>query len=113
MSLAHPTHGHGDGGPAAIRTRHSPHRAGQVAALAGGIAETDAQEFPASIPAYAADIAGETRKALDALRSDPMYRQRYVRFMTLLSGSGSAPSPPGAHPRWSCRDRRAWSEWRP
>jgi hypothetical protein len=53
----------------------------EVAALARAIAETDAQEFASQYPAYAADIAGETRKALDALRTDPLHRQRYDRFM--------------------------------
>lgn len=53
----------------------------EVAALARAIAETDAQEFASQYPAYAADIAGETRKALNALRTDPLHRQRYVRFM--------------------------------
>ena len=43
----------------------------QVAALARDIAAADAQEFRNQYPAYAADIAGETRKALDALRTDP------------------------------------------
>jgi hypothetical protein len=54
---------------------------GEIIALARSIAETDAQEFASQYPAYAADIAGETRKALDALRTDPLHRQRYERFM--------------------------------
>ena len=37
-----------------------------------------------SIPAYAADIAGETRKALDALRTDPAHRDRYDRFVAAM-----------------------------
>jgi Nucleotidyl transferase AbiEii toxin, Type IV TA system len=53
----------------------------EVAALARDIAETDAQEFGSQYPAYAADIAGETRKALNALRSDPLHRERYGRFI--------------------------------
>lgn len=53
----------------------------EVADLARRIAETDAQEFVSQYPAYAADIAAETRKALDALRTDPQHRQRYDRFM--------------------------------
>ena len=52
-----------------------------VAALARVIAETDAEEFASQYPAYAVDIAGETRKALDALRSEPQHRERYARFM--------------------------------
>ncbi len=53
----------------------------EVADLARAIAETDAQEFASQYPAYAADIAGETRKALDALGANPLHRQRYVRFL--------------------------------
>jgi hypothetical protein len=53
----------------------------EVAALARAIAETDAQEFASQYPAYAADIAGETRKALDALRTGPLHRRRYDDFM--------------------------------
>ena len=45
------------------------------------IAETDAAQFGHQYPAYAADIAGETRKALDALRTDPLHRERYDRFL--------------------------------
>ena len=52
-----------------------------VAALARAAAETDAEEFDNQYPAYAADIPGETRKALDALRGDPLHRDRYIRFM--------------------------------
>jgi hypothetical protein len=55
-----------------------------VAALARGIAETDAQEFRNQYPAYAADIAGETKKALDALRGDPVHRRRYDDFITAM-----------------------------
>jgi len=53
----------------------------EVAALARAIAETDAQEFANQYPAYAADIAGETEKALEALRTDPLHRRRYDDFM--------------------------------
>ena len=52
-----------------------------VAALARDIAAADAEEFRNQYPAYAADIAGETRKALAALRSDPVHHDRYIRFM--------------------------------
>ena len=55
-----------------------------VAALARSIAETDAQEFHNQYPAYAADIAGETRKALDALRTDPLHRRRYDDFVAAM-----------------------------
>ena len=52
-----------------------------VADLARAIAAADAQEFASQYPAYAADTAGETRKALDTLCSNPLHRERYVRFM--------------------------------
>jgi hypothetical protein len=53
----------------------------EVAALARAIAEADAQEFANQYPAYATDIVGETRKALDALRTNPLHRERYIRFL--------------------------------
>lgn len=56
----------------------------EVADLARAIAETDAAEFASQFPAYVADIAGETRKALDALRSDPLHRERYNRFVAAM-----------------------------
>ena len=52
-----------------------------MAALTRAIAETDAREFASQYPAYAADIAGETRTALDTLRGDPLRRARYDRFV--------------------------------
>jgi hypothetical protein len=52
-----------------------------VAALARDIAAADALEFRNQYPAYVADSAGETRKALDALRTDPLHRERYANFM--------------------------------
>src|SRR5208283_4645513 len=57
----------------------------QVAALARDIAAADAREFRNQYPAYAADIAGETRKALDALRTDAAYRTRYDDFIIAMS----------------------------
>ena len=39
-------------------------------------------QFRNQYPAYVVDIAGETRKALDALRTNPDYRDRYARFLT-------------------------------
>jgi hypothetical protein len=57
----------------------------QVAALARDIAAADAQEFRNQYPAYAADIAGETRKALGALRTDPAYRSRYDDFVIAMA----------------------------
>ena len=53
--------------------------------LARAIAEADAREFRNQYPAYAADIAGETRKALDALRTDPAYRSRYGDFVIAMA----------------------------
>ena len=55
--------------------------AADVAALARVIAEADARQFARQYPAYAADIAGETRKALDVLHRDPLHRDRYTRFL--------------------------------
>jgi len=52
-----------------------------VAALARDIAITDAQEFGNQHPAYKADIAGETRRAVVALRGDALHRDRYARFL--------------------------------
>lgn len=53
----------------------------EVAALARDIATADAAVFRNQYPAYAEDIRSETRKALDALQSDPEYRARYDRFV--------------------------------
>lgn len=53
----------------------------QIASLARAIAIVDAEEFRHQYPAYVTDIAGETRKALAALRTDPAHRERYIRFM--------------------------------
>jgi Nucleotidyl transferase AbiEii toxin, Type IV TA system len=58
---------------------------GQVATLARDIAAADAKEFRNQYPAYAADIASETRKALAALRSDPIYCQRYDDFAAAMA----------------------------
>lgn len=55
-----------------------------VNGLARDIAQADAVEFRNQYPAYHADIAGETFKALDALRTDPVYRQRYDRFVAIM-----------------------------
>ena len=54
---------------------------GTVIALARDIAAADSDEFRNQYPAYHADIAGETRKALDALRTDPVHRKRYDDFV--------------------------------
>jgi hypothetical protein len=41
-------------------------------------------EFVNQFPAYATDIAGETAKALDALRTDPLHRRRYDDFVSAM-----------------------------
>jgi hypothetical protein len=56
----------------------------EITALARVIAESDAKEFASQYPAYAADIAGETGKALDALRTDPLHRRRYDDFVSAM-----------------------------
>ncbi len=55
-----------------------------VAFMAKNIAAADADEFRSQYPAYHADIAGETRKAIDALRTDPIYRERYDAFVAAM-----------------------------
>jgi hypothetical protein len=55
-----------------------------VIRLTRDIAAADADEFGNQYPAYLADISSETRKALDALRTDPVYRQRYANFLTAM-----------------------------
>jgi hypothetical protein len=50
-------------------------------ALARAITVADAVEFRNQFPAYATDIAGETGRAVDALRTAPVYRDRYADFM--------------------------------
>ena len=57
---------------------------GTVVALARDIATADADEFRNQYPAYHANIAGETRKALDALRTDSVHRERYDRFVAIM-----------------------------
>jgi Nucleotidyl transferase AbiEii toxin, Type IV TA system len=57
---------------------------GRVAALARDIAAADADIFRNQYPAYHADIAGETHKAVDALQADPVYHERYHRFLTAM-----------------------------
>lgn len=57
---------------------------GEVAVLAREIAEADAREFANQYPAYAADIAGETRKALATLRTDPTHARSYADFVAAM-----------------------------
>jgi predicted nucleotidyltransferase component of viral defense system len=79
-----------DADPAIVRHIYDLHMMrglidlGEVAELARDIAAADAAEFGNQYPAYAANIAGETRKALDALRTDPLYRARYEGFVTAM-----------------------------
>jgi hypothetical protein len=55
-----------------------------VGLLVRDIATADAAEFRNQYPAYAIDIPGETRKALDALQTEPVYRRRYDDFMAAM-----------------------------
>jgi predicted nucleotidyltransferase component of viral defense system len=65
----------------AVRT-HVDHA--EAIDLARSIAQSDAQEFGNQYSAYLADITGETRKARDALQSDPAVRARYDAFVTAM-----------------------------
>lgn len=51
---------------------------------ARAIAFADAAEFGNQHPAYAADIMGESRKAIAALRSDRRHRERYATFVDAM-----------------------------
>jgi len=79
-----------DADPALVRHIYDLHAMrdlidpGEVAQLARNIAAADAAEFRNQYPAYAADIAGETSKALDALRTAPVYRTRYADFVAAM-----------------------------
>jgi hypothetical protein len=64
-----------------VHTMHGHVDPAEVAVLARDIATADAEVFRNQYPAYAADIAGETRKALDALGAAPEYRAHYDRFV--------------------------------
>ncbi len=55
-----------------------------VVRLARQIAITDAAEFKNQYPAYETDIGGETRKALAAIESEPVYRDRYASFVQTM-----------------------------
>jgi hypothetical protein len=56
----------------------------EVGNLAREIAKADAEEFGNQYPAYAEDIAGETQRALTAIRTDPVFRTRYDDFMAAM-----------------------------
>jgi predicted nucleotidyltransferase component of viral defense system len=53
----------------------------QVVELARDIMRCDADTFANQYPAYRDDPMGETRKAMDALARDPMYREQYATFL--------------------------------
>ena len=55
-----------------------------VGNLAADIAASDAIEFRNQYSAYADDIAGETRKALDALQNEPIHRRRFDDFLSAM-----------------------------
>lgn len=57
---------------------------GELERLIALIAAADAEEFRNQFPAYTADIAGETQAAISALRTDPIYRNRYDDFMLAM-----------------------------
>jgi predicted nucleotidyltransferase component of viral defense system len=57
---------------------------GAVAQMAREIAAADADEHRNQYPAYHADIKGETRKALDTLRNNPVHRARYTDFVAAM-----------------------------
>jgi predicted nucleotidyltransferase component of viral defense system len=57
--------------------------AAAVIEIARDIARTDAAEFRNQYPAYADDIAGETRKAMATLRNNAT-RSRYEHFLSLM-----------------------------
>jgi hypothetical protein len=55
-----------------------------VAAMAQDIAMSDGEEFANQYPAYLTDIAGETRKGLATLQTNPVIRQRYDTFAEVM-----------------------------
>ena len=52
----------------------------EVAALARKVVRQDAEVFGNQFPAYRENPITETRRAIDALASDPRYEQRYAEF---------------------------------
>jgi predicted nucleotidyltransferase component of viral defense system len=55
-----------------------------VGALMREIAVMDAEQFGHQHPVYRADIAGESKKALDFLSTDPGVRELYASFMAAM-----------------------------
>jgi predicted nucleotidyltransferase component of viral defense system len=60
---------------------HAHYDATEVAALAKTIMEQDAAEFGNQFPAYRDHPVAETRRAILALRHDPVYEERYTIFL--------------------------------
>jgi hypothetical protein len=56
----------------------------EVITLARAIAKADGEEFRNQYPAYANDPAMETRKALEALHTDPTHLRRYDDFVSAM-----------------------------
>lgn len=52
----------------------------EVASLARKVVRQDAEVFGNQFPAYRENPTTETRRAIDALASDPRYEQRYAGF---------------------------------
>ena len=88
MDLAGLTRGEAD--PTLVRHIYDLHAmrdlvdAATVAGLATDIAAADAVEFKNQYPAYAEDTAAETRKAIQALRSDRTHERRYRSFVSAM-----------------------------
>jgi len=52
----------------------------EVASLAREVVRQDVEVFGNQFPAYREDPAAQTRRAIDALASDPRHEQRYAEF---------------------------------
>jgi hypothetical protein len=111
MDIAGLTRGPTD--PALVRHIYDLHMmlphvdADAVSTLAADIAKRDAEEFRNQYPAYAADIAGESAKALTALATDGVYRHRYSAFIEAMV-YGERPSFEEALPTVLSLARQAW-----
>lgn len=56
----------------------------KVMEMAKDIAGEDAEQFRTQYPVYHSDISGETNKAINALQTNPFYRQRYLNFLNKM-----------------------------
>lgn len=56
----------------------------KVMEMAKNIAIEDAEQFRTQYPAYHSNISGETNKAINALQTNPLYRQRYMNFLNKM-----------------------------